>query len=89
MKYRVSKDGSVFVLFCRRQQRWMPMEEHVECEHCAGPVYDENGDPVSFLCSYDGEKREFQPGHVDASEEGRGAPAIPPEAAEEIEKLND
>jgi hypothetical protein len=60
-EYRVSKDtNAVPVLYCRRQKRWLPVEEHLECEHCAGPVFDADGDPVSFLCTYEGERREFQ-----------------------------
>jgi hypothetical protein len=89
MEYRPSKNGSVPVLYCRRQQKWLPMEEHEQCEYCAAPVYDADGRPVSFLCTYDGEKREFQPGYKECCEEGYGAPAIPPEAEEEIRKLNE
>jgi len=61
-EYRASKDTkAVPVVYCRRQEKWLPMEEHAKCEFCAGPVFDHDGDPVSFLCTYDGEKREFQP----------------------------
>lgn len=74
MKYRVSEDGSVPVLYCERVKRWLAVEDHSDCEHCTGVVYDENGDPVSFLCDHHCEKRSFQPDHTDPSEEGRGYP---------------
>jgi len=77
MEYRVSEDGSVPVAYCERQKRWLPVEEHVTCEWCAAPVYDESGDAVSFLCTYEGAKKELQPGWEDAAEEGRGAPSEP------------
>ena len=77
MKYRVSEDGSVPVLYCEKLERWLPMEEHVECEFCAGPVYDESGDPVSYLCIYEGETHRFQPDYCDPCEEGRGCPSDP------------
>jgi hypothetical protein len=78
-RYRVSADGSVPVLYCERQKRWLPLEEHLSCEYCAAPVYDENGDPVSFLCTYQGERRVFQPDFKDPGEIGRGAPIPGPE----------
>ena len=77
MKYQPAKDGSVPVAYCERQKKWLPIEEHLTCEYCAGPVYDEAGDPVSFLCTHDGERREFQEDYQDPSEEGRGAPSDP------------
>jgi len=81
MKYRILEDGSVPVLYCERQKRWLPMEEHLECDFCAAPVYDENGAPVSFICTNTGERREFQPEFKDRSEEGRGpvTPAADPD----------
>ena len=69
------------VLFCERQKKWLPVEKHTECEFCAAPVYDEGGDPVSFLCTYFGEKRVVQEGFEDPCEEGRGAPSAPDEPA--------
>ena len=61
MRYTVSKvTGAVPVVFCRRVRKWLPMEEHLACEYAAGPVWDENGDPVSLLCLYGCEKRKFQ-----------------------------
>jgi len=61
-EYRRSRDeNAIPVVFCRRQEKWLPIEEHTKCEYCAGPVFDQDGDPVSFLCTHDGEKREFQP----------------------------
>jgi len=65
------------VLFCERQKKWMPVEEHADCDFCAAPVYDESGDPVSFLCTYFGEKRVVQEDHEDRAEEGRGPPSEP------------
>jgi hypothetical protein len=60
-EYRRSRDeNAVPVVFCRRQEKWLPIEEHAKCEFCAAPVFDPNGDPVSFICLHDGEKREFQ-----------------------------
>jgi len=62
MKYTVSRvTGAVPVLFCRRQRRWLPMEEHLSCEFAVAPVWDENGDPQSLICMYGEERREFQP----------------------------
>ncbi len=80
MQYRVREDGSVAILFCERQQRWLPFSSHLDCEHCAAPVYDENDEPVSFLCTYQGEKRAVQPDWEDPSEEGYGPPSVPPGA---------
>jgi len=77
MTQQPKEDGSVPKVYCRRQEKWLAIEEHVECEYCAGPVYDEAGDPVSFLCTHDGERRDFQPNHEDSSEEGRGYPSDP------------
>jgi hypothetical protein len=77
MEYRVSEDGSVPVAYCERQKRWLPVEEHIQCEWCAAPVYDESGDPVSFLCTHEGAKKVIQPDWEDHAEEGRGAPSDP------------
>lgn len=77
MEYRVQQNGSVLVLFCERQKRWLPVDEHVDCEHCAGPVYDSEDEPVSFMCTYAGEVRTIQPDHEDTSEEGYGYPSDP------------
>ena len=74
MEYRVSEDGSVPVAFCEKQKRWLPIEEHVKCEWCAAPVFDDEGNPVSFLCTRDGERKVIDPDYADPSEEGRGAP---------------
>jgi len=77
MEYATSPDGSVPVVFCERQKRWLPMQGHLDCEYCAAPVFDYEDEPVSFLCTYHGDKREFQieeeppPGWV---EDGRGPP---------------
>jgi hypothetical protein len=61
MRYTVSKvTGAVPVVFCRRQGRYLPMEEHLSCEYAVAPVWDENGDPVSLICMYGEERREFQ-----------------------------
>jgi hypothetical protein len=61
MRYTVSKlTGAVPVLFCRRQNRFLPMEEHLACDFAVAPVWDENGDPVSLICMYGEERREFQ-----------------------------
>jgi hypothetical protein len=61
MRYRVSKlTGAVPVVYCPRRDRFLPMEEHLACEFGVGPVWDENGDPVSLLCTHGGERRVFQ-----------------------------
>ena len=62
------------VVFCERQSKWLPMEEHAKCEYCVAPVYDEDDDPVSFICTYLGTKRVFQDDWVEHSEVGRGSP---------------
>lgn len=77
IRYRETEQGAVPVLYCDRQKRWLPVEEHAECEYCAAQVYDENGDPVSFICTHSGERREFQPDYEDRAEDGRGAPNPP------------
>ena len=60
MRYTVSKlNGAVPVVFCRRQNRFLPMEEHLACEFSVAPVWDENGDPVSLICMFGEERREF------------------------------
>ena len=60
MRYSVSKvTGAVPVVFCRRQQRFLPMEEHLACEFAVAPVWDENGDPVSLICMFGEETRRF------------------------------
>jgi len=82
-RYKVAEDGSIPVLFCERQKKWLPMEEHVDCEFCAGPVYDEAGNPVSFLCTHEGARRDFQPDWEDQGEIGRGAPPPSADADEE------
>lgn len=70
-----SRPSAVRVIFCERQRRWLPVENHMECDYCAAPVFDENDEPVSFLCTQCGERRVFQPEHTDPSEEGYGAPS--------------
>jgi hypothetical protein len=61
MRYTVSKTtGAVPVLFCRRRNRFLPMEEHLACEFAVAPVWDENGEPVSLICMYGEELRRFQ-----------------------------
>jgi hypothetical protein len=61
MKYTVSKlTGAVSVMFCPRQGRFLPMEEHMDCDYAVAPVWDENGDPVSFICMFREERREFR-----------------------------
>ncbi|MHC4547626.1 MAG: hypothetical protein ACYTEZ_02530 [Planctomycetota bacterium] len=78
MGYRTLRDlDAVPVLYCERKDRWLPIEEHLNCDYCAGPVYDADDDPVSFICTYTGEVRVFQEGWVDPSEEGYGPPAKP------------
>jgi hypothetical protein len=67
------------VVFCHRQQRWLAIGKHLDCEYCAAPVFDETHDPVSFICTHDGEKRVVEPDHEDCSEEGYGPPAKPPD----------
>ena len=59
MEYRTDEHGAVPVLYCDRQRRWLPVEGHLDCDYCAAPVYDEEDRPVSYLCTYFGEKREF------------------------------
>ncbi|MHC4338641.1 MAG: hypothetical protein ACYSX0_00310 [Planctomycetota bacterium] len=66
------------VVFCYRQKRWLAVVSHLECDFCAAPVFDEADDPVSFLCTHEGEKREVQSGWEDGREEGYGPPAKPP-----------
>ena len=76
MKYRELRDAhAVPVLYCERQKRWLPIEDHLQCDWCAAPAYDEDDDPVSFICTYAGERRVFSPGWKDHSEEGYGAPS--------------
>jgi len=78
MEYRVTREGAVPVLYCRRQERWLPVERHMDCEFCAAVVFDEDDDPVSFLCTHDAERREFQPNFDDSHIEiGRGGPDAP------------
>lgn len=73
MRYTVSKvTGGVPVLYCRRQGRWLPMEEHLTCEFAVAPVWDENGDPVSLICLHGEERRKFQE-FEDIAEGGRGS----------------
>ena len=72
MEYKRAPDGSVPVMFCERQQKWLPVEEHSQCEYFTAEVYDEAGDPVSFICTYSEECKKFQPGWVDDGEIGRG-----------------
>ncbi len=61
MRYSVSKTtGAVPVLYCRRQKRFLPMEEHLGCEYAVAPVWDENGEPVSLICKFGEERRVFQ-----------------------------
>ncbi len=67
-------DKAIPVVFCERQKKWLPMEEHAKCEFCVAPVCDENDDPVSFICTYHGAKRVFQQDWEEHSEEGRGSP---------------
>lgn len=60
-KYRIPHDvNAVPVIFCSRQKKWLPVEEHLECQYCAAPVLDEQDEVVSFLCTYEGEKKCFQ-----------------------------
>ena len=66
------------VVFCYRQKRWLAIGNHLECEFCAAPVFDEADDPISFICTHEGEKRVVDADHEDVSEEGYGPPAKPP-----------
>jgi hypothetical protein len=76
MDHQPSKDtGATRVVFCERQKLWLPIGPHVDCDFCAAPVYDEDDQPVSLLCTECGERKIFQPEHVDESEEGYGPPS--------------
>ena len=71
------ESGAVPIVFCDQKKVWLPIEGHIDCENCAGPVFDENDDPVSFICTRRGETRAIQPEHEHQGEEGRGAPSDP------------
>jgi len=72
-EFRVHREtGAVPVQFCRRQKKWLPIEEHLKCEFCVAPVFDEHDDPVSFLCVYDEEKKKFQEEERREQETGAG-----------------
>ena len=77
-EHKAQRDtGAVPIVFCDQKKKWLPIEGHVDCENCAAPVYDENDDPISFICTRRGETREIQPEVDHPYEEGRGAPADP------------
>jgi len=72
VEYRKTIEGAIPIAFCDRQKKWLPMEEHMTCEHCVAEVFDECGEPVSFICTHSQERKEFQPDWVDHAEIGRG-----------------
>jgi hypothetical protein len=72
-EHRISKEtGSVAVAFCKRQQKWLPIEEHLKCEYCVAPVFDQDDEPVSFFCAYDEEKKKMGPEEKRDEEVGEG-----------------
>ena len=79
MDYKESLDGSVPVVFCERLKRWLPVTEHVKCEHFVAEVFDEFGEPVSFVCTYSEDCKNLQPDWADCGEIGRGAPVPEPD----------
>ena len=51
-KYRQQRDArAVPVVYCRRQEKWLPIEEHAKCEYCAGPRSDGQGPFVRTLAA--------------------------------------
>ena len=74
MDYRETTDGAVPVVYCERQKKWLPIEEHAKCEYFIADVYDDFGEPVSFICTYHEQCKRFQPDFVDKGEVGYGAP---------------
>lgn len=76
--YKALKDtGAVPIVFCDEKKKWLPIEGHMDCDYCAGTVLNEDDDPVSFICTRRGEKREMGPEDDRPCEDGRGAPADP------------